>query len=60
MQAEGDSVSLNQWLVQQGWALNFEPYSKGRFKLDEDDALTNGRGTGPPDSMPLPCFWSAC
>lgn len=37
-------MSLNQWLVQQGWALNFEPYARGRFKSDEDDAGIKGRG----------------
>ena len=41
---EGDAMSLNQWLVREGWALNFEPYSKGRFKADEDDARNKGRG----------------
>ena len=37
-------MSLNQWLVREGWALNFEPYSKGRFKADEDAARNNNRG----------------
>ena len=41
---DGETVSLNQWLVQQGWALNFEPYAKGRFKLDEDAARIKGKG----------------
>ena len=41
---EGETTSLNQWLVREGWALNFEPYAKGRFKADEDDARSKGRG----------------
>jgi endonuclease YncB( thermonuclease family) len=43
-QVEGETLSLNRWLVQQGWALNFEPYAKGRFKVDEDEARSKGRG----------------
>jgi endonuclease YncB( thermonuclease family) len=42
--AEGDSASLNQLLVRQGLALNFEPYARGRFREDEADAKTNRRG----------------
>ena len=34
----GDKVSINQWLVREGHAINFEPYAKGRFKPDEDAA----------------------
>ena len=41
---EGEPMSLNQWLVREGWALNFEPHAKGRFKLDENNARENGRG----------------
>jgi endonuclease YncB( thermonuclease family) len=41
---EGDTVSLNQWLVREGWALNFEPYAKGRFKADQDEARKNRAG----------------
>ena len=37
-------MSLNQWLVREGWALNFEPYAKGRFKADQDEAREKGRG----------------
>ena len=40
---EGETTSLNQWLVKEGWALNFE-HAKGRFKADEDDARSRGRG----------------
>ncbi|HEX9238643.1 MAG TPA: thermonuclease family protein, partial [Xanthobacteraceae bacterium] len=29
---EGESASLNQLLVRQGLALNFEPYARGRFR----------------------------
>ena len=41
---EGETVSLNQWLVRGGWAVNFEPYAKKRFIKDEDDARQNARG----------------
>jgi endonuclease YncB( thermonuclease family) len=41
---DGDATTLNQQLVREGWAVNFEPYAKGRFKADEDDALANRRG----------------
>jgi endonuclease YncB( thermonuclease family) len=41
---EGETMSLNQWLVREGWALNFEPYAKGRFKADQDEAREKGRG----------------
>jgi endonuclease YncB( thermonuclease family) len=41
---EGETTSLNQWLVREGWALNFEPDAKGRFKADEDDARSRGSG----------------
>jgi len=41
---EGETVSLNQWLVREGWALNFEPYAKGRFKADQDNARENRKG----------------
>jgi hypothetical protein len=34
---EGTNISLNQWLVREGWALNFEPYAKGRFLADQAD-----------------------
>jgi endonuclease YncB( thermonuclease family) len=39
-----DGVSLNRTLVREGWALNFEPYAKGRFEQDEADARDNRRG----------------
>ena len=41
---EGESASLNQLLVRQGFALNFEPYARGRFKDDEAGAKDNRRG----------------
>jgi endonuclease YncB( thermonuclease family) len=37
-------TEINRWLVQQGWAVNFEPYAKGRFKADEDDARAGRLG----------------
>jgi endonuclease YncB( thermonuclease family) len=39
-----DGQNLNQLLVREGWALNFEPYAKGRFTADEADARNNRRG----------------
>ncbi len=46
---EGESVSLNQLLVRQGFALNgfafnFEPAARGRFGGDEAGARDNRRG----------------
>ena len=41
---DGETMSLNQWLVLEGWALNLEPYAKGRFKADQDAARDKGRG----------------
>ena len=33
-----DGIDLHRWLVQEGWALNFEPYARGRYKEDEREA----------------------
>ena len=41
---ESESVSLNQLLVRQGFALNLEPAAKGRFKEDEAGAKDGRRG----------------
>ena len=41
---EGETISLNQLLVRQGFALNFEPSAKGRFKEDEAGAKDDRRG----------------
>jgi endonuclease YncB( thermonuclease family) len=41
---EGETGSLNQWLVQQGLALNFEPAANGRFKSEEADARDKQNG----------------
>ena len=41
---EGTNISLNQWLVREGWALNFEPYAQGRFVADQADAQKDRRG----------------
>ena len=40
---EGMDITLNKWLVREGWALNFEPYAKGRFLADQADAANNRR-----------------
>jgi hypothetical protein len=37
---EGDDLNLNQRLVREGWALNFEPYAKHRFKADRTTRKT--------------------
>ncbi len=41
---EGESGSLNQWLVGQGLALNLEPVAGGRFGAEEADARDHQRG----------------
>jgi len=41
---EGEGASLNQLVVGQGFALNFEPNAKGRFRKDEAAAKDNRRG----------------
>jgi endonuclease YncB( thermonuclease family) len=41
---EGEAMSLNRWLVREGWALSFAPLARARFKADEDDARSNVRG----------------
>jgi endonuclease YncB( thermonuclease family) len=41
---EGETATLNQLIVRQGFALNFEPYARGRFKEDETGAKNNRRG----------------
>jgi endonuclease YncB( thermonuclease family) len=46
---EGETTSINEWLVREGWALNFEPYAKGRFKQAEEQARSEQRG-----------LWSGC
>lgn len=48
-QCSVDGIDLHHWLVQQGWALNFEPDAKGRFKVDEEDAQRGHFG-----------FWKGC
>jgi hypothetical protein len=37
-------MSINQWLVREGLAIKFEPFARGRFHSDEDDARQNRRG----------------
>jgi endonuclease YncB( thermonuclease family) len=39
-----EGMELNKWLVREGWAVNFEPYAKGRFLRDQADAAKNRRG----------------
>jgi endonuclease YncB( thermonuclease family) len=40
----GEAIGINQWLVQQGWALNLDRSAKGRFKADRDNASANRMG----------------
>jgi endonuclease YncB( thermonuclease family) len=44
-----DGVSIEHWLVREGWALEFKMHSDGRFTPDERDAKRNRRG-----------IWSGC
>jgi endonuclease YncB( thermonuclease family) len=37
-------IELNRWLVKEGWAINFEPYARGRFKGEEDGARVDHLG----------------
>jgi endonuclease YncB( thermonuclease family) len=46
---EGEALTLNEWLVRQGLAFNFEPYARGRFMAAQSDAEANHRG-----------FWPGC
>jgi endonuclease YncB( thermonuclease family) len=41
---EGETTSLNQLLVRQGYALDFEPSAKGRFLQDEAGARDGRQG----------------
>lgn len=41
---EGMTLNLNNTLVLEGWALNFEPYARGRFAIEEADARDNRHG----------------
>jgi len=41
---QGETQSLNQWLVVEGWALNVERYPKGTFQAEQADARKAGRG----------------
>ena len=40
----GEATSINQWMVQEGWALNLDRSAKGRFKADRDSASANRKG----------------
>ena len=39
-----NGVVLNEWLVKEGWALNFEPYAKRRFETHQAGAERDQRG----------------
>ena len=40
----GQTISINQWMVQEGWALNIDRSAKGRFKADREAASSNRKG----------------
>jgi endonuclease YncB( thermonuclease family) len=40
----GQAISINQWMVREGWALNLDQSAKGRFKADRDNASSNRMG----------------
>src|SRR5437899_180252 len=46
---EGETMTLNRWLVRQGWAIDFEPYARRRFEADEMEARDERLG-----------LWSGC
>jgi endonuclease YncB( thermonuclease family) len=39
-----ERIEINHWLVREGWAVNFEPYAKGRHVADEGHARANKLG----------------
>jgi endonuclease YncB( thermonuclease family) len=41
---EGETVSLNQWMVQQGWALPLDRSTKAPLRPDRDSASAGGLG----------------
>src|SRR3981081_2960277 len=41
---EGEKATLNQLIVRQGFALNFEPYASERFREDEAGAKAGRQG----------------
>lgn len=41
---EGETATLNEWLVREGWAIKLDPAAKGRFAAEEADARENQRG----------------
>jgi endonuclease YncB( thermonuclease family) len=40
----GEAISINQWMVREGLALNLDRSAKGRFKADRDNASNNRIG----------------
>jgi endonuclease YncB( thermonuclease family) len=40
----GDATSINQWMVQEGWALNLGRSAKISFKADRDNANASRKG----------------
>src|SRR5262249_53101412 len=43
---DGDSTTLNEWLVREGWAIRLQSDAKSRFAAGETDARENRRGLG--------------
>ncbi len=40
----GQAISVNQWMVQEGWALNTDRSAKALFKADRETASSNRKG----------------
>ena len=40
---EGETATLNAWLVREGWAIKLEPSATGRFAAEQADARENRR-----------------
>jgi endonuclease YncB( thermonuclease family) len=39
-----EDIDLHRWLVRNGWAINFEPYARGRYEDDRRYARNNDLG----------------
>lgn len=49
-------VEINAWLVEQGWALDYERYSGGEYRQAQDAAEAAGRGVWASEFVP-PWEW---
>jgi len=41
---EGETATLNEWLIREGWAIRSDPAAAGRFAAEEADARESRRG----------------